>query len=86
MAMQDVYDFFYDMNLSPIERVLQRLADLSLPEQGTENIGKIYAESFSGADGLRRILEEARMIVGDAVAASPQQPGIPTDPQLKEKP
>jgi len=43
---------------------------------GTEDIYKIYAESFRGADHLRRILEEAQAIVGDALAASLQQPGI----------
>jgi phosphoglucomutase len=52
---------------------------------GTEDIYKIYAESFRGADHLRRILEEAQTIVGDALAASPQQPGIPSEPELKEK-
>ena len=36
---------------------------------GTENIYKIYAESFRGADHLRRILEEAQTIVSDALAA-----------------
>ena len=36
---------------------------------GTENIYKIYAESFQGADHLRRILEEAQTIVSDALAA-----------------
>lgn len=35
---------------------------------GTENIYKIYAESFRGADHLTRILEEAQKIVTDAVA------------------
>jgi phosphoglucomutase len=39
---------------------------------GTEDIYKIYAESFQGADHLRRILEEAQTIVNDALAASPQ--------------
>jgi phosphoglucomutase len=37
---------------------------------GTENIYKIYAESFRGADHLRQILEEAQTIVSDALAAS----------------
>jgi len=41
---------------------------------GTEDIYKIYAESFRGADHLRRILAEAQTIVSDALAASPQQP------------
>ena len=40
---------------------------------GTEDIYKIYAESFQGAGHLRRILEEAQAIVNDALAvgASP---------------
>ncbi|MBA2659322.1 MAG: alpha-D-glucose phosphate-specific phosphoglucomutase [Nitrosospira sp.] len=36
---------------------------------GTENIYKIYAESFRGADHLRLILEEAQTLVGCALAA-----------------
>ena len=36
---------------------------------GTESIYKIYAESFQGADHLRRVLEEAQTIVSDALAA-----------------
>ena len=40
---------------------------------GTENIYKIYAESFRGADHLRRILEEAQTIVSDALAAVPER-------------
>ena len=39
---------------------------------GTEDIYKIYAESFRGADHLRRIQEEAQTIVSDTLAASPQ--------------
>jgi phosphoglucomutase len=35
---------------------------------GTENIYKIYGESFQGADHLRRILEEAQTIVNQALA------------------
>jgi phosphoglucomutase len=37
---------------------------------GTEDIYKIYAESFRGADHLRRILAEAQAIVSDTLAAS----------------
>jgi phosphoglucomutase len=37
---------------------------------GTEDIYKIYAESFLGADHLRRILEEAQGIVSEAMAAA----------------
>lgn len=40
---------------------------------GTEDIYKIYAESFRGADHLRLIVEEAQAIVNDALAA-PEQP------------
>ena len=39
---------------------------------GTENIYKIYAESFRGADHLQRILEEAQAIVSDTLAAVPE--------------
>jgi phosphoglucomutase len=39
---------------------------------GTEDIYKIYAESFRGADHLRRILAEAQTIVAAALAAPPQ--------------
>jgi phosphoglucomutase len=51
---------------------------------GTEDIYKIYAESFRGADHLRRILEEAQTIVSDALVASPQQPGIPSKTNMRE--
>jgi phosphoglucomutase len=37
---------------------------------GTEDIYKIYAESFAGADHLRRIQAEAQAIVGAALASS----------------
>ena len=40
---------------------------------GTEDIYKIYAESFRGADHLRRILDEAQTIVGDALATAPEK-------------
>ncbi len=36
---------------------------------GTEDIYKIYGESFRGVDHLHRILEEAQTIVNDALAA-----------------
>jgi phosphoglucomutase len=43
---------------------------------GTENIYKIYAESFHGSDHLNRILEEAQTIVNNAIAAG-KQPELP---------
>ena len=52
---------------------------------GTEDIYKIYAESFRGQDHLRRILEEARAIVGAALAAPAQQTGIPSRTDSKER-
>ena len=53
---------------------------------GTEGLHKIYAESFRGFDHLRRILEEARTIVGDTLAAVSQQPGIPFRASRTERP
>ena len=44
---------------------------------GTEDIYKIYAESFRGADHLRRILAEAQAIVGAALAAPKPPPQLP---------
>ena len=38
---------------------------------GTEDVYKIYAESFRGADPLQRILEEAQTRVSEALAATP---------------
>ena len=53
---------------------------------GTEDIYKIYAESFRGADHLRRIMEEAQTIVSDALGAPRKQPGIPPKTNVKERP
>jgi len=41
---------------------------------GTEDIYKIYAESFSGADHLQRILTEAQAIVDRAIASPSSAP------------
>lgn len=49
---------------------------------GTESIYKIYAESFQGADHVRRILAEAQTIVSDALATAPQ-PGPPNKAKVK---
>jgi phosphoglucomutase len=53
---------------------------------GTEDIYKIYAESFQGKDHLHRILEEAQTIINAALAASPPKPGIPSKPSRSKKP
>lgn len=42
---------------------------------GTEDIYKIYAESFRGTDHLHRILAEAQTIVDAALEGSSKQPG-----------
>lgn len=52
---------------------------------GTEDIYKIYAESFRGAEHLRRILAEAQTIVAAALAAPTQQPGMTSRTNLKER-
>ena len=41
---------------------------------GTEDIYKIYAESFRGADHLRRIPAEAQAIVSDTLTVEPETP------------
>ena len=51
---------------------------------GTEDIYKIYAESFRGADHLRRIMAEAQAIVGAALAAPMQQLEIASTTNLKK--
>ena len=53
---------------------------------GTENIYKIYAESFRGAEHLRLILEEAQTIVTEALRASPQKTVTSSKPKRKKKP
>jgi phosphoglucomutase len=40
---------------------------------GTEDIYKIYAESFRGSDHLNRIVEEAQTILGDVLAGKRSQ-------------
>jgi len=53
---------------------------------GTEDIYKIYGESFRGADHLRRILEEAQTIVDGALAKAPQRPGLAGTSTSDKKP
>jgi len=52
---------------------------------GTEEIYKIYAESFRGTDHLHRIIEEAQAIVKKTLAA-PLQAESPSKINLEEKP
>jgi len=53
---------------------------------GTEDIYKIYAESFRGTDHLRRILAEAQAIVGTALTTPAQRPEIASRTNLKKQP
>jgi phosphoglucomutase len=53
---------------------------------GTEDIYKIYAESFRGAEHLRRILAEAQTLVSAALMAPTQKTAIASRKNLKEKP
>ena len=53
---------------------------------GTEDIYKIYAESFRGADHLRRILTEAQAMVGAALAATVEQPEVASGPNVGQRP
>jgi phosphoglucomutase len=51
---------------------------------GTEDIYKIYAESFRGTDHLRRIIEEAQVIVSEALAVGTQPGRSPAKAKVKE--
>jgi phosphoglucomutase len=51
-------------------KVMARNGWFAARPSGTEDIYKIYAESFSGTDHLRRIVDEAQTIVSTALAGS----------------
>jgi phosphoglucomutase len=59
-------------NSAPIGglKVIAKSGWFAARPSGTEDIYKIYAESFLGADHLRRILEEAQAMVNDTLAAT----------------
>ena len=44
---------------------------------GTENVYKIYAESFLGEEHLDRILADAQDVVADALSATGKPSGLP---------
>jgi phosphoglucomutase len=60
-------------NEAPIRglKVIAKSGWFAARPSGTENIYKIYTESFQGTDHLRRIPEEAQTIVSKAIAAAP---------------
>jgi phosphoglucomutase len=51
-------------------KVVARSGWFAARPSGTENVYKIYAESFQGRDHLRRIQEEARALVSKTLAAA----------------
>jgi phosphoglucomutase len=61
-------------------KVMSKSGWFAARPSGTENIYKIYAESFLGADHLHRILEEAQTMVSDALEA-----GVPPVNSLRKK-
>jgi len=63
-------------NAAPIGglKVMAKSGWFAARPSGTENIYKIYAESFQGADHLRRIQEEAQSIVSKAIAPAANSP------------
>jgi phosphoglucomutase len=52
-------------------KVITRQGWFAARPSGTEDVYKIYAESYRGADHLRRIQEEAQQIVSTALASAP---------------
>jgi phosphoglucomutase len=55
-------------------KVVTRSGWFAARPSGTEDIYKIYAESFRGSDHLRRILAEAQTLVDAALGTSPVPP------------
>jgi phosphoglucomutase len=53
---------------------------------GTEDVYKIYAESFRGPAHLRRILDEAQAIVGQVIGATPPAPAATREPVTPPSP
>jgi phosphoglucomutase len=68
-------------NDGPVEglRVSAESGWFAVRPSGTEDIYKIYAESFRGAEHLRRILSDAQTAV-DAALATPVTPPVTTPP------
>jgi phosphoglucomutase len=60
-------------NAAPLDGVKVEAASawFAARPSGTEDVYKIYAESFRGADHLRLVLEEAQTIVDNALGGSP---------------
>ena len=55
---------------SGVIKVIAKSGWYAARPSGTEDIYKIYAESFSGAEHLQRILNEAQAVVDRAIGAA----------------
>ena len=66
-------------------KVVTRSGWFAARPSGTEDIYKIYAESFRGEDHLRRILAEAQALVDAALGAPPVQPHSASGTTGKER-
>jgi len=51
-------------------KVVTRRGWFAARPSGTEDVYKIYAESFAGAEHLRQIQQEAQSLVGKALGAA----------------
>jgi phosphoglucomutase len=66
-------------------KVVTKSAWFAARPSGTEDIYKIYAESFRGDDHLRAILAEAQAIVSDAFAAAAGTPAAQPQPSSEQQ-
>ena len=64
------------MNLDPVAgiKIVARSGWFAARPSGTEDIYKIFAESFSGAEHLQHILQEAQTIVDAAISPADSSP------------
>jgi phosphoglucomutase len=60
-------------------KVVARNGWFAIRPSGTEDMYKVYAESFRGARALRRILADARAVAADAISTAPPSDAIARD-------
>lgn len=64
-------------------KVMSKTGWFAARPSGTEDIYKIYAESFQDGEHLRRIIEEAQSIVGKVLSAAPMPDRTQVAPSLR---
>jgi phosphoglucomutase len=64
-------------------KVMTKTGWFAARPSGTENIYKIYAESFQDAEHLSRLLDEARSIVSETLSAAPMSERERVEPSLR---